>query len=891
MKLRLIVAIVAIIVSGCSGLTDESSSDSSVKVVDLKCEYMTNPLGIDSPKPRLSWVLESDQRSQKQTAYQVLVASSLGKLNKDIGDLWDSGEVSSDESLHHCYNGKTLNSRQTCFWKVRVWAQDGQKSQSSKPNQWTMGVLAPNQWKGKWIQSSLQPVKKEAAYYMRKDISLDKPVKRGLARFACLGFVDLLVNSKKPDDSVMINTPYTNPDHRVKYVTYDVTGLLSKGANCIAAIVGNGYNSPPSGAWNSWQKSKGLPRLLLEIEIEFADGSQKFIGTDDTWQNSYGRIQYNDFWVKEVHDLRKEQTGWNLASFDASNWQKVTLAEPPKGTLRTARVRPVRKHETVNPLRREGNKYFFDKVYTGYPRIKVKGKAGDVVKVRGKDVHAMRKVFGPVVVDYTLKDDKDVILEPRFFAHTIGPTLEIEGVENLPELKDVEIVRVHGDLENAGQFECSNPLFNELAEIGRRTYLNYTHYYPNDPTREKAGWSEDMQNMWDSASYMTDTAVMYEMWWKDYADTQKPDGNVSSVAPINIGYTDCWNDPWWGGMICYAPWRHYEYYGDKQLLENAYEPMKRYVAYLTELADKTDGVLQWAGASDWIEVGIKHWGPPKRTPKFLVSTMAWYYYATIVQHSAEILGKDEDVETYKKLAEKIRNTFNEKHFDPKTGLYAKATDSQASLIMPLYFDIVPEGKEELVMQRLVENIKKRDNHLSTGFVSNPYLLHGLTDLGRAGLVGKIVNQKDHPSFYSTSKYGVFMETWTAGMAQMPSLGGSCVGWLYRGVLGIRGDLNAPGFKHFVIKPEPMDEVTWAKGHYDSIRGRIVSDWKIEGGTFTLKVEIPANTTATVYVPGKNITESGSPVAKAEGLTFLRMENNKSVFTVESGKYKFESVLK
>jgi len=1012
-------------------------------VTNLRCDYRSEPLGVDTAQPSLSWNIDGrKQRGIRQTAYQILVSHSEELLSKDKADLWDSGKVASSESLHHAYQGKTLQSRQQCFWKVRIWDQAGRASAWSQPQRWTMGILSEKEWNGKWIEynagpkkNALPAVKKvtassfapgyppqnavagdpnkrwvstghkpgegpskespafllleypkvvsavslmidpsrfsspkdcelqysndgksfealirftmepkrtvvtfnrtsarffrlqitstypygrkdagnvqinelllssskqssvvslllEAAHYMRKDVAISKPVRKATARFACMGFVDLLINGKKSDESVMIATPYTDPEHRVKYVTHDVTDLIKQGDNCIGAVVGNGYNSPPSKAWNHWQLSKGLPRLLLEIEVEFTDGTKTFIGTDESWQNSLGRIIWNDFWVKEIHDLRQEKLGWDLAVFDSSAWENVALANPPKGTLHAARIQPVKRHESVNPIRREGNKYIFDKVHTGFPRITVKGKAGSVVSVRSKDAKK-----GPVIIDYTLKDDQEVTLEPRFFVHTIGPTFEIHGVDPLPELEDVAIVRVHSDLKKTGEFECSNPLFNELHEIGLQTHLNYTHNYPMDPTREKAGWSQDMQNMFDSASYMTDTANLYEQWWKDFEDTQRADGNVSAVAPINVGYADNveepLNDPWWGGMVVYAPWRHYEYYGDKRVLENTYETMKRYLAFLTNQAAGTGGVLKWSGASDWIEVGIPHWGTPKRTSTFLISTMAWYYYATILEQSAEILGKDEDVQTYRALAARIRKTFNEKHFDPETGLYAKATDSQASLIMPLYFGMVPEGKEALVLKKLEDNIHQRDDHLSTGFVSNPYLLHGLTDLGRADLVGKMVNQKDHPSFYSTSRYGVFMETWTAGMAQMPSLGGGCIGWLYRAVLGIRTDLKAPGFKHFIIKPEMMSEVTWAKGSYDSIRGRIVSDWKLNGNTFTLHVEVPANTTATVYLPttsAGSVKEGGKPVRSVKGVKFLRLENGYALYEVVPGSYDFNSVV-
>lgn len=870
----------------------------ATNVTHLRCEYQENPLGIDAGKPRLNWMLvDSDgvtaARSQRQTAYQVLVASSDELLKNDKGDLWNSGKVVSDQSIHLEYAGKSLESRMRCYWKVRIWDQDGKPSDWSQPATWTMGLLSASDWRAKWIKFPAA-VTNEAQYF-RKDVILNKPVKRAVVRFACLGFADILINGRKPDETIMIAPRFANPQYRAIYSTLEVTHALKQGANCIGAILGNGYNSPPSKGWNAWQSSIGAPQLLLELEVEFTDGSSVRIGTDGTWTANLGRIRYNDFWVKEVHDLNAEPDGWALPAFQDSlkRWNPVVLAEAPKGKLQALRNPPVRRFESVKALRRDGNKYIFDRVYTGFPRLKVKGKPGDVVAIRGNQKLAMNKVFGPVVINFTLRDTNEVILEPRFFVHTIGPEFTITGLDQLPAPGDVSIEFVHADLQSSGEFECSNPLFNELHQIGKNTHLNYVLNYPMDPTREKAGWSEDMQNMFDSASYLTDTATLYEEWWQDYADIQQKDGSVASVAPVNIGYVDTWNDPWWGGMIIYTPWRLYEFYGDVQILKRAYEPMQRYFSWLKKKADATGGILEWAGASDWIEVGIEGWGPPKRTPKFLVSTMAYIYYADILAKTSVLLGRNEDAATYKSIAESTREIFNKKHLDRATGLYARATNSQASLIMPLALGVVPDEMKSLVLQRLEENIQAWNYHLNSGFVSNPYLLQGLTDLGRADLVGRIMNQKGYPSFYTVAKNGVFMETWRGGMAQMPSLGGSSTAWFYRAILGIRNDPAQPGFKHFIIKPEMMPEVTWAKGHYDSIHGRIVSNWRREGGKLTMEVTVPANTTATVFVSArdaKSVTESGKPAAKAEGVTFLRTENNAAVYAVGSGTYRFQSKL-
>jgi alpha-L-rhamnosidase len=869
----------------------------SVLAVSLTCEYRQDPAGILEPTPRLGWQVEAiapDSRGAAQSAYRILVSDSPERLAADAGDYWDSGWVASAESLWISYAGKPLLSRREMYWKVRLRDEAGREGPWSQVATWRMGTFDADERAGGWIQAAPtagegEPDPREAAADFRKMFVVDQPVRRAFVRYMAMGFADVRINGARPDERRRIGPPFTNPRYRVKEVTEEVTHLLREGENVLAVVLGNGYQRPPSGAWNNWQKSEGAPCFLLELELEMPDGTRRLVGTDPTWRHRLGAIVYNDFWMRDALDLRRAQAGWDRPEFDDSDWVAAVSAKEPTGRRVTAHVRPARTHGEAPAQKRDGNRYVFGTIYTGYPKLKVSGKAGDVVRIRSDEVHEV-KGFGPLRVDITLAKDGEQWIEPLFTAHTIGPSLTVDGLERLPEPEDVRIVPVHGDLLETGAFECSNPLWNELHAIGRRTHLNYVHHYPNDPTREKAGWSQDIQNMFDSASYLTDTWRMYAAWWRDLADAQFDDGYVSSVAPTHTGLVKTWNDPWWGGMICYAPWRLYEWYGDRAILEEAYEPMKRYVDHLTRLAaESEDGLLHWAGASDWIEVGIEGWGPPKRTPMFLVSTLAWHLYASQLARTAGLLGHAEDAATYRKLADDIRDRFNRICLGPATGLYAKATDSQASLIMPLALGVVPEASQEKMLGRLLENIRERGDHLSTGFVSNPYLLHGLTDLGHADVVARIMNQRDYPSFYSTAAHGVFMETWRGGMAQMPSLGGPCVGWFYRAVLGIRNDPAFPGFARFVIHPEPVDEVDWARGHYDSPRGRIAVDWRKSDGAFTLQVDVPANTRATVHLPageGTRVTEGGREIAKVSGIVDLGQRGDSRVLEVGSGRYAF-----
>ena len=900
----------------------------TIEPVMLTCEYREDSLGVDVEKPRLSWKLQTGSptldvhqpRGQRQTAYQVLVASNEKALTQNQGDLWDSGKVLSDESVHVQYAGTPLEARQQCFWKVRIWDEKNTPSPWSASASWTMGVLGG--WKGAWIAARDVPMKRPSgqsyipakeppgnfkgsapvrreAVLMRRDVTLSARPVRAVARVTALGFVDFTVNGKKPDEARVMAPALSDCTKRVYYDTYDVTELLRAGRNTFGAIVGNGFFSTPGRGWGNWYGAGNEPVFSVEVELVLPDGTRRFLGSDGSWKWSTGEITFNDFFVGESQDLRLAQAGWNLPGFDDRKWQPVVVVAAPPGRLEANPGAPVRMTEVVKPARVEGNRYVFDAMYTGWPCIRVRGKAGQEVrfgdhgKPRGQG-GSWNPNGNSADYKFTLKGDGIESLEPRFMVHTIGPVISVEGIEP-SAIEAVTIKRAGADLRRTGEFSCSNPFLNQVYEATVRTHRNYTLDIPMDPTREKAGWTQDVQTMIDSTVYMTDMAALYRRWWIDMSDSQTPDGASGSVAPMCWGGQEhCWDDPWWSGMIVYLPFKHYQYYGDKQVLAEAYGPMKAYLEWLGKKADKSDGLLHWSGASDWIEVGINGWGPPKRTPTYLVSTCAWYLYADMVSHTARILGKPDEAMKYAQLATKIKDNFNKRCFDPKTGLYAGATDSQSALILPLCLGMVPDGKRSLVVKALEDNIhNKRKDHLSTGFVGTPYLMEGLHDLGMAELSYKIVTRQDYPSWKTLITDGVMKETWNGGLAQMPSLGGSVGQWFFKAVGGIRPDPTRPGFKRIFIKPSIMGDLMWVRCSYDSNYGRITSNWKREGPQLTMEVVVPPNTTATVFVPAKDasaVTEGGKPANKAEGVKFLRKENDAAVYEVGSGYYHFETTL-
>ena len=886
----------------------------------LRCEYFENPLAIDVSKPRLGWKMEgggSKTRGLRQTAYQVLVASTPALLAQDQGDIWDSGLVASDQSVHMVYGGKPLSPRQQAHWKVRVKDQDGKLSGWSQPSAWVMGVMG--EWKSPWIAARDVPMNRprgqrfipapeqkgnflsnergveprQEAVLLRRDIKLDAKPVRALARVSALGFADFSINGKKAglDVTAPAVSDYTR---RVFYHVHDVTDHFQAGTNTLGAVLGNGFFSAPSRGWMSWVGVGNEPVFSVEVELTMADGTKHFFTADSSWKWSTAEISFNDFFKGEHQDLRLAQPGWDAPEFDASKWQSVVQVAAPPGEMQANPGTPVRVEKVVKPVRVEGNRYIFESMQTGWPVVQARGSAGQEVKVGDYSAPraSKKKADGnPAEFRYILKGLGAETLEPRFMVHSIGPVLSVDGIEP-PPLEAVTIKSAHANLLHTGRFSCSNPFLNHVHDATLRTHLNYTLDIPMDPTREKTGWTQDVQTMVDSTVYLTDMAALYRRWWTDMQESQLSDGSIGSVAPmIWGGQENIWNDPWWGGMIIYLPYKHYLYYGNREILETAYEPMANYLKWLAGKVDPKDGLLRWAGASDWIEVGINGWGPPKRTPTYLVSTCALYRFTDMMREISRTLGKTAEAASYAAEAVKIRDNFNARLLDPATGLYAGATDSQTSLILPLAFGMVPEEKRPLVIQRLVENIHRRGDHLSTGFVGTPYLIATMTDLGLGELLYKIITQQDHPGWNTLIADGVMKETWKGGLVQMPSLGGAIGQWFYKIAGGIRPDPAAPGFKKIIIRPTMVGDVTWVKCEYDSNYGWIASNWTREGNKVSMDVTIPPNTTATVFVPAKDaadVTESGKPANTAEGVRFLRMEKGAAVYEVVSGTYNFES---
>ncbi len=894
---------------------------SPFRIVNLKCEHSANPVGIDIPKPHLSWNIESGQRNWLQYACQIIVASDSSKLNLNNGDVWDSGKIISQECLYIPFSGKQLVSLQKYWWKVKIWDKNGMESNWSNASCWTMAMLNPADWKGSWISSDLQlsPLQKELkalpdfgmepetemwtlskvilqktdtityapAVYLRKEFASNQPVQYAVANICGLGLNELYINGNKVSNE-LLNPAFTDYQKRVFYKSYDVTRMVQKGENTIGVILGNGWFNLVIPHVLRFYAADYIdtPRLLFQLDLFYGDGTQKTIVSDNTWRfSTNGPIRFNNILSGETWDSNKEIDCWNRNGYHETSWKQALITEAPTGKLEAQYLKPVAITDSVKAVTvksiKDGYSVDLEKEITGWCRLKLHGAKGTkiIVKYPGAGSHTLGRYQ---TYEYILKSGKPETFGAKFSYNGIK-TVEIYGLKYKPELDDITGISVNTDFPEAGKFSCSNTAFNELSSILIHTMKNYVVHIPNDPVREKAGWTQDVETAFDAYAYAFDCQEMYIKWQRDFLDIIHENGYVPPVAPGRFDGPTI-NGPWWGGMIVYLPWKIYTHFGDKKILEESFNAMKKYTGYLSSI--DSSYVIKW-GLGDWLEPGSVR---PVMTPVPFTSTIGYYNTALITSKTAAILGFKHDADHYSALAEKIKASFNDNFFNPQSGKYAKY--SQTSQLMPLYFNLAPENKRQLVLDNLVRKIEADSNHVGTGFVGTPLILTALSDLGKGEVAYKMANQRTYPGWYDmVFNHGtkIFKEDWKGGKVQMPPLGGSLGYWFYYSLAGIQPDPLAPGFKNVVIRPDFVSDLTWVKGEYQSLYGTIKSQWKRENNFLTLNVEIPANTTATISLPTDNIAniaENGNYLINIKDFKSISTANGKTVIQTGSGNYSF-----
>jgi len=872
----------------------------------LRCEYAENPLGVDVPTPRLFWKLQSQTRGQLQSAWQILAASSADLLGHDKANLWDSGKVRSGETIHIPYAGKPLASSQQVFWKVRAWDKDSKVSAWSPTASWTMGLLKESDWQADWVGAAeTNAPARPQTVLLRREFTVKPKLRRALLHVCGLGCYEVSLNGRKAGNA-LFPPGWTKYDKTCLYDAYDVTELLRPGRNAAGLLLGNGMYNVVGGRYTKFTGSFGPLKAIAQLRLEYADGSTELIGSDANWRLAPGPITFSCVYGGEDYDARLEPAGWNQPNFDDSKWDVASVLKGPGGKLKglSCAAPPIEafdvlKPVSIKPLKPGVTVFDLGQNAALMPRLKVHGTAGSVVKMIPAELLGNDGAVAGLGAywKFTLADGGSQSWFPKFFYYGCR-YLQIEcqapANSDLPVVETLEGVVVHSSSAPVGEFECSNPLFNRIRTLVRWAQRsNMMSVMTDCPHREKLGWLEEDHLNGPSLRYEFDLAQLFAKVMNDMADSQRPNGLVPDIAPeyvqFNGGFVD---SPEWGSAFILVPWQQYEFTGDLELLRRHYDGLKRYVAYLGSRA--TNHIVSH-GLGDWYDIGPKPPGVAQLTPIALTATAFYYYDAAILARTAALLGHANDAKQYGELAGQIRTAFNQKFFNPSTGHYAAG--SQCGNAIPLVMDIVAPPDRQAVVDALVKDVQDRGNALTAGDVGYRYLLRALAEGGRSDVIYAMNNQSEKPGYGYQLKQGAtsLTEAWDAGRASSQNhfMLGQIMEWFYRDLAGIGCGPEGAGFKKILIQPTVPGDLTWVKASYNSIHGVIVSDWKREGGQFALDVTIPANTTATVYVPAKQpskVTEGTSPANRSPGVKFLREETGRAVYQVGSGRYVFRSEL-
>jgi hypothetical protein len=877
-----------------------------ILATNLTCGFISNPLGVDDTAPRLSWqfrTVKPGERGQSQTAFQILAATSSNSLSHDRGDLWDSGKTISG-SPGGSYGGSPLVSEEQVFWKVRVWDANGRASDWSQVATWTMGLLHPSDWRGNWICASPTNA---ALPIFRRECSIEPGLQHAVIYICGLGQYELSANGLKVGDALLA-PGWSKYDKTCLYDTLDLTSYLTNGHNALGVMLGNGmYNVPKGSHYAKFTGSFGAPKLMAQLHLYYTNGTSVVIPTDSQWLTTPGPITFSSVYGGEEHDARLEPAGWNRAGFNAASWSSAIVTNSPGGILRgtSHATPPIKAIEAFSPIQTNvisSRKMVFDFGQNAslIPRLTVDGQSGAIVKLIpaeliNSDGSVDRSTVGGGVCDWQciLAGGRQETWFPRFFYHGCR-YLQVElspapGSSRLPVVDDLQGVVIQNASAPVGEFSCSNDLFDRVHTLIRWAQRNNLVSVITDcPHRERLGWLEQYHLHGPSLRYEFDLAQFYAKTMVDMADSQLANGLVPDIAPEYPVFSGGFRDsPEWGSSAVIVPWQQYQFTGDDTLLRRYYPDMSRYVGYLQKHAS---GFILNHGLGDWYDLGPNPPGYAQLTPPSLTATAYFYQDAEIVAQTAALLGKTNDSIRFNALAADIRAAFNRSFYSPTSGFYA--TGSQTAQSLPLVFGLVDATNRASVIAALVANV--RSQGLTTGDIGHRYLLRALAEAGRSDVIFDLHSQTNKPGYgYILGKGATALtEGWDGSNSQDHFMLGHIMEWFYADLAGIACDPAGPGFKKIIIRPQPVGDITWVKAAYDSAAGRIASDWKMADGKFTLRLEIPVNTTATVYLPAKNreeVFESGQRAAKASGVHFVRQEKNCVVYEIKSGTYEFVSL--
>ena len=885
-------------------------------VSGLRVEYLSNPLGIDAARPRLSWRLASSERNTMQTAYEIQVANSEANLTRGKLLFWDSGRVVSEASVFVDYAGPPTVSRTRYFWRVRVWNTSGRSSTWSPVAHWETGLLAPEDWSARWIGP--EPTASDSlpapSPLLRRAFRVSGPVRSARLYVTSLGLYELHLNGQRVGDQLF--TPgWTSYLHRLQYQTYDVTPFLRPGENAVGAMLGDGWYRGYLGFFGQRNLYGRRLALRAQLEIRYQDGRTERVVSDPNWKTTPGPVLASDIYRGETYDARREHPGWTAARYDDHDWAPVAELHPPPATLVAPVSPPPRRIRELRPVsirQAPSGEAVFDlgQNFTGWARLIVRGSAGTTITLRYAEVLDQAgnlytaNLRGASQTDrYVLKGEGRETYEPHFTFHGYR-YVAVAGLPDPPDTATITGIVVSSDLEQTGQLATSDSLLNRLQQNiiwGQRS--NFLDVPTDCPQRdERLGWTGDAQVFARTAGFNLDVSGFFAKWLADLASDQDPSGSVPWVIPNPLGgdSTRFAGTAGWADAAVIIPWTMYLTYDDRRLLERQYPSMRAWVEYARRQAGPD---LIWRPGwqfGDWLALHSDDPSyPGATTGTDLIATAFLAHSADLLAQSATVLGRNADASTYGALFHAVRQAFDHE-FVSSAGRVGENT--QTAYALALAFDLLPDSLIPEAAERLAQDVRARDQHLTTGFLGTPYLLHVLSRTGHAGVAFDLLTQRSYPSWLYPITMGAttMWERWDGirpdSSLQDPEMNsfnhyafGAVGDWMYQNIGGIDLDPAAPGYRRSRIAPRPGAGLTSASASLETFYGTLTSAWRLEPEQFMLDLTVPANASAEVTLWDTRIDrvqEGGLPLNAAAGVRAVRQRGNDVVVEVGSGRYRF-----
>lgn len=894
-----------------------------VSITNLRCEQLKNPLGIDVQQPRFSWQLESKQRNVEQTSYQIIVSSSKEKLAAGNGDVWNSGIITSSQAIQVSYAGAALQSAKTYFWKVNAITNKGAVV-GNETAFFSTGLLNAADWKAKWIGydkasawDSVTQWSRLSARYLRKEFTNTTAVKRATVYISGLGLYELYINGKTIGDQVLAPNP---TDYRKSffYNTHDVTAEIKNGSNAIATILGNGrFFTMRQNYKTQKHNTFGYPKLLLQLEIEYANGTKQTIVSDESWKlNVDGPIRTNNEYDGEEYDANKELTGWDKAGFNDKQWMNAELVQAPAGKLIAQMSEPMKVMQTIKPLsikKTATGSYIIDmgQNFAGWLKLQnIKGRRGDKITMKfAESLLPNGELFianlrdAKVTDVYTMKGTGAESWKPSFVYHGFR-YVEVSGFSSAPALNNFVGELVYDAIETTGSFTSSNTTLNAVYKNAWWGIASNYKGMPVDcPQRnERQPWLGDRVIGAMGESYLFDNAKLYAKWMDDIQQSQTDEGAIPDVAPAFWNYYS--DDVTWPAAFITISNNLYNQYGDVKPIQKNYASMKKWMWYMRDKYLVND-IMTRDKYGDWCvppeDLNLIHAKDSSRlTDGKLIASAYYYKLLSYMQRFAKLTGNDADSKEYGDLADKMRIAFQNKYYNAAKQYYANNTIT--ANLLPLYFGICPDSLREKVFENVYYKIHVESNdHISTGLIGTQYLFRGLTEYNNTNLAFKLASNTTYPSYGYMAANGAttIWELWNGNTAA-PNMNsqnhvmmlGDLLIWYYENLAGIRSDKTDVGFKKIIMKPSIPEGLGFVKASYNSLHGLIKSEWKKTNDIFEWNISVPANTSARVFIPAKSqadVLEAGK--ALQADIKVIQWKNEVLTVEVPSGDYQFKSIIK